>query len=85
MGRHTIKQYYDTEGNLIVKPYRLKDLVAIFDVNAKTLKRWMEKYPEELGTKERNGKYYSVNQVRFMIEKFGLPGKIITMQMNMAA
>jgi len=38
------------------------------------MKRWMEKYPNELG--KRDGKYYSIEQVTFCIEKFGLPQKI---------
>jgi len=71
MGKHTEKQYYDGQGNLFIKPYRLKDLAAIFDINSLTLKRWMGKYREEL--EEKDGKYYSVRQVEFMIEKFGLP------------
>ena len=74
MAKHVIKQYFDEQGNFIIKPYRLKDLAAIFDVNVQTLKRWMRKYPAELA--ERDGKYFTANQVKFCIEKFGLPQKI---------
>lgn len=74
MAKHQPKQYFDAAGNLIVKPYRLIDLAAIFDVNYKTMQRWMDKFPAELG--ERDGRYYSIQQVRFCIEKFGLPQKI---------
>lgn len=74
MAKHQPKQYFDSAGNLIIKPYRLIDLAAIFDINYKTMKRWMEKYPNELG--KRDGKYYSIEQVTFCIEKFGLPQKI---------
>ncbi len=74
MSKHHKKDYYDKDGNLFIKPYRQKDLAAIFDINAQTLKRWMSKYPEELGHKE--GNYYSITQVKFCIEKFGLPQKI---------
>lgn len=74
MAKHKDKQYYDEQGNLIVKPYRLKDLAAIFDVNQQTLKRWMNKHPQRLS--EKDGKYYSVHQVNYMIEVFGLPHKV---------
>lgn len=74
MAKHQPKKYFDSVGNLIIKPYRLIDLAAIFDINYKTMKRWMEKYPNELGKKD--GKYYSIEQVKFCIEKFGLPQKI---------
>jgi len=72
---HTKKQYYDTEGNLIVKPYRLSDLASIFDVNRKTMRKWMDKYPNDLSRHE--GKYFSVRQVEFCLDKFGLPGRIV--------
>ncbi len=57
MATHSPKQFFDGQGNLLIKPYRLKDLAAIFDINQLTLKRWMDKYPDELG--EKDGKYYS--------------------------
>lgn len=69
------KQYYTAEGNLIVKPYRLSDLAIIFDVNRKTMRKWLDKYPEVFGTRE--GKYFSVRQVEFCLDKFGLPGRVV--------
>lgn len=72
---HEKKQYFDTDGKLIVKPYRLSDLAAIFDVNRKTMRKWLDKYPDEMS--KREGKYFSIQQVNFCLEKFGLPGKII--------
>lgn len=81
MAKHQPKSYFDSNGNLIVKPYRIIDLAAIFDVNRKTMRRWMDNFPEELG--KRDGKYFSISQVEFMIAQFGLPRKLdtsITMQ-----
>ena len=75
MATHSPKQFFDGQGNLLIKPYRLKDLAAIFDISQFTLKRWIDKYPDELG--EKDGTYYSIQQVEFMIEKFGLPRKIM--------
>lgn len=71
------KQYFDTDGKLFVKPYRLSDLATIFDINRKTMRRWMLRYPEELG--KREGKYFSVRQVEFCLQTFGLPGKVIVL------
>ncbi|MEP7374715.1 MAG: hypothetical protein ABI675_15070 [Chitinophagaceae bacterium] len=86
MGKHKTKQYYDEAGLLIIKPYRLKDLAAIFDVRENTLKRWMSVHKEELN---KNGRqYYTVQQVQLMIEKFGLPQKLntqIPIRLNHAA
>jgi transposase-like protein len=73
MGKHVTKEYYDGQGRLIIKPYLLKDLAAIFDVNHQTLKRWMNRFPQELS--EKFGKHYSVKQVEFLLDKFGRPHK----------
>ena len=75
MGQHAIKQYFDREGRFIIKPYLLKDLAAIFDINRQTLKRWMSRFPQELG--QKHGKHYSVGQVEFMLGKFGTPKKVL--------
>lgn len=74
MAKHEPKKYFDDKGNLIIKPYRIIDLAAIFDVNRKTMKRWMSNFPNELG--KREGKYFSINQVQFMIAQFGLPRRL---------
>jgi hypothetical protein len=74
MAKHEPKKYFDDKGNLIIKPYRMIDLAAIFDVNRKTMKRWMSNFPNELG--KREGKYFSINQVQFMIAQFGLPRRL---------
>jgi transposase-like protein len=77
------KQYFDTDGKLFVKPYRLSDLATIFDVNRKTMRKWLDRYPDELGNRE--GKYFSVRQVQFCLEKFGLPGKVIVLNQTKKA
>ncbi len=74
MSKHKPKNYFDERGNLIIKPYRLIDLAAIFDVNYQTLKRWIRSIACDLGNP--NGKYYSVKQVEYMIGQFGLPRKV---------
>lgn len=76
MGKHVVKIYFNEQGQLIIKPYRIADLAVIYDVNRKTMCKWMERFPEEL--KAREGKYFSVQQVRFIVDKFGLPTYGIT-------
>ncbi|NCT73972.1 MAG: hypothetical protein GXC78_05535 [Chitinophagaceae bacterium] len=76
MATHKIKKFYDEDGNLIVKPYRLLDLAQIFDVNYRTFKRWVSNIEKEMG--KPDGKYYSIKQVEYMIAQFGLPRKLNT-------
>ncbi|TXJ28247.1 MAG: hypothetical protein E6Q24_05560 [Chitinophagaceae bacterium] len=68
------KVFYDKSGNLIIKPYRIKELTEIFDVNYRTFKRWVSNIEKEMG--KPNGQYYSVSQVEYMIAQFGLPRKL---------
>ena len=86
MGKHTVKEYYDEQGRLIIKPYRLKDLAAIFDISQITLKRWIAGTADQFDRKGR--KYYTVKQVELMVEKFGLPKKVyagLNLDMHIAA
>lgn len=72
MSKHTPKRYFDSSGSLILKPYRMSDLENIYDVDARTLKKWLKVYESEIG--ERNGTYYTVQQVLTIVEKIGMPG-----------
>lgn len=62
-----------TNNRLEVKPYTKKELAAIYCISVRSLSNWVNKFPE-VGPK--SGKYYTVNQVRIIIEKLGLPGTI---------
>lgn len=71
MPKHAPKKYFDGSGNLIIKPYRMVDLLSIFDVDYRTLRKWLEACKEEIG--ERQGNYYNARQVTLIVQKFGLP------------
>lgn len=58
-----------------VMPYTTKQLTAIYGVDHRTLKKWMNNLKESLG--ERNGYYWSIPQVRLIFEKLSLPANII--------
>lgn len=62
-----------TNNRLEVKPYTKKELAAIYCISVRSLSNWVNKFPE-VGAK--SGKYYTVIQVRTIIEKLGLPGTI---------
>ncbi len=77
----TQKQLYDEQGNLIIRPYRLMDLAAIYDVSTRTMRRWIDAKAAEHGKKEK--KYFTIEQVKGIITAIGLPQKIslvVTMQ-----
>ena len=77
----TQKQLYDEQGYLIIRPYRLMDLAAIYDVSTRTMRRWIDAKAAEYGKKEK--KYFTIEQVKGIITAIGLPQKIslvVTMQ-----
>lgn len=67
------KRYHDHDGKLIIKPYRMKDLAAIYDVDVRTVRRWMTKLAPAIVRKQ--AKYFAVPEVTAIIEALGAPKK----------
>ena len=57
-----------------LKPYSSKEIANIYGVCDKTFKKWLNPFTITVGPK--NGRYYTVAQVKIIFEKLGLPGKI---------
>ncbi len=55
-----------------VKPYTHKELSNYYGVCDKTLKKWLNPFAPQIG--QKNGRYYTVVQVRIIFEKIGIPG-----------
>ena len=71
MSKHTPKRYFDSSGNLIIKPYRLVDLQTIYDVDCRTFKKMIAPYISKIG--EKRGNYYSTLQVTIITKSIGSP------------
>jgi hypothetical protein len=59
---------------LLLKPYSLMELSRIYGVDFRTFKKWMIPFQENIGS--RNGRYYTVAQVRKIFDFLGTPGVI---------
>ena len=57
-----------------LKPYSLTELSKLYSVCIKTIKKWMKPFSEEIG--EKNGRFYTINQVKLIFSKICLPGEI---------
>jgi hypothetical protein len=68
------RNYYDGEGNLLIKPYRLKDLAEIFGVCNRTMKKWIVNAAPE--AQRNRSQFYSIPNVIIIVEALGLPQKI---------
>jgi hypothetical protein len=61
------------KSGILIKPYTLKELAAIYGMNRKTMSRWLEPHRAAIG--KRVGYYYSILQVNIILDKLGTPGE----------
>ena len=61
-----------TDGQFALKAYSPKELRNLYGVSARTFKKWTESFEPEIGMVK--GKYYTVTQVKIIIDKLGTPG-----------
>lgn len=55
-----------------LKAYSKKELAEKYEVSVKTFNSWLKPFEESVG--EKRGRYYTVNQVKTILEALGLPG-----------
>lgn len=60
------------EGKFVLKAYSPKEMRNLYGVSPRTFKKWTEAFENEIG--KVKGKYYTVTQVKIIIEKLGTPG-----------
>lgn len=60
----------------------MKDLCAIYGISSITLRRWMQPLALELG--KRKGHFYSVQQIEVLVKHFGLPRKVVEIDLEAA-
>lgn len=71
-----VKPYYDEQGDLIIRPYRMKDLAAIYGISTKTMKRWIDSKAPAYSNKTKM--FFTIEQVRGIFTIIGIPQKIAT-------
>jgi hypothetical protein len=54
-----------------VKPYSIKELAELYEVDPKTFRKWLEPFCDEL--EEKKGWYYSIPQVEIIFFILGVP------------
>jgi hypothetical protein len=59
------------EEKMILRPYTVKELAALYRISKGTFRKWMEPLQAEIG--ERIGHFYMIPQVKIILEKFGTP------------
>lgn len=74
------KIYFTEEGSVIVRPYMLQDLAAIYEVSSKTMRRWLNELAPHDGKKTK--KFFTALQVSAIIKALGNPSSIILKQVS---
>jgi hypothetical protein len=54
-----------------IKPYTQKELSSLYGVCKQTFSKWLIPFKEQIG--ERNGHFYSVEQVKVIFSFLGVP------------
>jgi hypothetical protein len=57
-----------------LKPYSIGELAKLYSVCDRTMKKWINPFEHTIG--EKNGRYYSIRQVKIIFDKLGLPSEI---------
>ena len=57
-----------------LKAYSKKELAEMYEVSVRTFNGWLKPFDAAIGKKI--GRYYTVNQVKTIVEAVGLPGII---------
>lgn len=55
----------------ILKCYSAQELADIYEVNIRTFKKWLTPFYHRIG--EKAGRYYTIAQVKIIIECLGVP------------
>lgn len=66
-----------------LKPYSRKELAGIMQISEYILKKWAEKIEPSIGNPVAG--MYSTNQVKAIVEKYGLPGQAVNDNLQNAA
>ena len=54
-----------------LKAYSKKEFAEIYQVSVKTFNSWLKPFEHKVGAKR--GRYYTLNQVKIILETIGLP------------
>ena len=54
-----------------IRPYNMKQLISLYGVGYKTIRKWLKAHEPSIGKKV--GNFYSFRQVGIIFKKLGLP------------
>jgi hypothetical protein len=59
------------ENGMPIRAYTLKEIASLYCVSKITFKKWLKPFEKDIG--KRIGHFYSVKQIKIILEKLGTP------------
>ncbi len=72
---HTQKE---EEYSFELKGYTTAELCEMYEISKPTFLKWLKPFRNEIG--EKKGHFFSVKQIEIIVQKLGLPGKMLGKQ-----
>lgn len=60
-----------TEKHIKLRSYSLSELAGLYGIHRDTMRKWLKPFAIDIG--ERNGRFYSINQVKTIFYRLGWP------------
>ena len=57
-----------------IRPYKHKELSDLYRVSKQTFSKWLIPFKDQIG--KRQGHYYSVEQIKIIFSKLGIPSNL---------
>jgi hypothetical protein len=61
-----------------LKFYTKRELAIMYETSPKTFTRWIKPHAELIG--DKNGRYYTITQVKTIFQVLGLPSNIVEIE-----
>ncbi|NLR58823.1 hypothetical protein HGH93_11970 [Chitinophaga polysaccharea] len=61
----------EPDSSIELRAYTTRALSKIYGVDERTFKKWLQPFNSEIG--EKQGYYFTIAQVKIILEKIGLP------------
>jgi hypothetical protein len=62
--------------SFVLQCYSAQELADLYQINIKTFKKWLTPFTSRIG--EKAGRYYTIAQVKIIVECLGVPQMMIS-------
>ena len=70
-------QKQEETNEMVLVPMNGVQIAKLYGIGMKTFRKWIAPHKYEIG--EKRGRFYTIKQVKIILEKFGIPGSNLKM------